>query len=239
MAAMLLLLVGFGDAFGQAGASEPADYAALLAEAVRASHATSWRDWAFTETEVTSEGVYVGRFDPRRSDDERWVLLSVNGREPTEDEIEEYAGDKEGELGWMDSDDDSEDIIELVDPERLQLVEETDEHLLFRFVPDEEDLEEGFVEHLDATLRIAREGPWLEYIDLHSTEAFRPRFGVRVRDFVTRLVFQRLTPEGAVVPRLLEVKISLRALLVISIDEHVLKRYSDYERVAWPDADPD
>lgn len=207
----------------------PGDYAALLAEALRPIREPDRAEWAYTETELTSDGVFVGRFDPRRPRGERWTLISVNGREPAAAEIEAYRDDKKRDDGWFEDDDGG--LLEMVEDRPLELVEETGDYVLLRFVPDEEDLEDGFGEYVDSTLRIAKDGPWLEFINLQATEPFSPRFGVRVRDFLTRLVFQRLPDEGVVVPRTLEVRFSLRAFLVINIDEQVLRRYGDYERV--------
>ena len=45
------------------------------------------------------------------------------------------------------------------------------------------------------------------------------------------MTFAQAGPGGPIVPRSLEVKISLRALLVISVDEHIITTYDEYERV--------
>lgn len=215
----------------QTGRAE--QYGQLLEDAVAALDAREWANWAYTQTDIGSDGVFVGRFDPARQESERWTLLLVNERAPTADEIEEYLDEKAGDNGWAgDGDDEPNTIVSMVEPEGLELIEETDTHYLFRFVPDEDELDEGFAEYLDATLRISKlDGPWLESIDIHSNGPFRPQFGVRVRDFVTRMTFAQAGPGGPIVPRSLEVKISLRALLVISVDEHIITTYDEYERV--------
>lgn len=220
-------------AYGQSVVAPDEQYRRLLLDAVAALEAADWKHWAYTETDIGSDGVFVGRFDPSLPEGQRWSLLSVNNRNPTPDETEEYLDDKSGDNGWGGDDDgESDTIVGMVEPDGLELIEETGDHYLFRFVPDEEDLEEGFAEYLDATLRISKAGgPWLEYIDIHSNGMFSPQFGVRVRDFTMRMTFERAMDSGPVVPRSVEVRISIRAFLVINVDEYIVTSYTDYERV--------
>ncbi|MDH4109104.1 MAG: hypothetical protein OEW35_12350 [Gammaproteobacteria bacterium] len=219
--------------YGQSDAGSAETYRQLLSDAIAALDSAEWSHWAYTETEIDTDGVFVGRFDPSRPRRERWTLQSVNDRTPTRDEIEAYLDEKAGDNGWADEDDgESDAILDMIESEGLELVEETDTYLLFRFVPDEEELEEGFAEYMDATLRISKSGgPWLEYVDIHSNGMFSPQFGVRVRDFAMRMSFGPAVEERPIVPRSLEVKISIRAFLVINVDEHVVISYSDYARV--------
>ena len=52
-------------------------------------------EWAWAETSTEEDIVYVGRYDPRRAQCERWVLESINGAEPTADEIDDRLGSDE------------------------------------------------------------------------------------------------------------------------------------------------
>jgi len=217
----------------QADVASGDKYRQLLLDAVAALDAADWKRWAYTETDIGSDGVYVGRFDPSRPEGQRWSLLRVNNRAPTRDETEAYLDEKAGDNGWGGDDDGQSDtIVDMVEPDGLELLEETDDHYVFRFVPDEDDLEEGFAEFLDATLGIAKGGtPWLEYIDIHSDGMFSPQFGVRVRDFKMRMTFAPAIESGPIVPRSIEVRISIHAFLIINVDEHIVTSYTDYERV--------
>ena len=233
IATMVLAMTPPAMSYGQAVVAQDDEYRRLLLDAIAALEASDWKHWAYTETDVGSDGVHVGRFDPSRPEGQQWSLLSVNNRMPTPDETEEYLDDKAGDSGWGGNDDGEPDtIVGMVEPDGLELIEETGDHYLFRFVPDEEDLDEGFAEYLDATLRISKAGgPWLEYVDIHSNGSFSPQFGVRVRDFTMRMTFARLMTSGPVVPRSVEVKISIRAFMVINVDEYIVTSYTDYERV--------
>ena len=91
------------------------DYSAIFEKAVDAVDFEFDRSWAYTETQVTSEHVWVGRYDPRRSSNERWQLISVDGREPTEEELEEYNQDKAHDLLFIGIEGEQPEIGRLLD----------------------------------------------------------------------------------------------------------------------------
>ena len=78
-----------------ASTAHSGDYAALFEEAAAAIVWDLEDRWAFTETRLSDDTLWVSRFDPRRADDERWTLLSVDGRAPTDSELREFAADKD------------------------------------------------------------------------------------------------------------------------------------------------
>lgn len=209
------------------------DYSSLLEEATDALDNDFEDNWAYTETTVESDGTYVGRYDPTRPDNQRWTLLTVDGRTPTDDEFADFLDEKADEVSRdEDNDDDSgNDVGDMVQPDSLELIEESDDHWLFSFVPSEDEEDEGFLEHVDATLKIARNGPYLEIINLQSSKPFKPQFGVKVSNFVTRLQFGPAATDGPIVPVSVDIRIKARAFLAISVDETVSISYSDYKYV--------
>jgi len=80
--------------FASTGAVASDDYNAIFERAVNAIDFNFDENWAYTETQIDSEHVWAGRFGPRRPSRERWQLLTVDHRVPTEDEVEEYRKDK-------------------------------------------------------------------------------------------------------------------------------------------------
>jgi hypothetical protein len=213
-----------------AGAS---DYSVLLYEAAAALNDDYYRDWAFTETSVEADVTTVARYDPGRPAGDRWEMLSVNGRAPTDEELAAFVDEKaEEESGDHREDDDSDkDVVETVQPESLSLIEETGDYWLFSFVPEEDEDDEGFLEFIDATLKIVKDGPYIESIILRSEKPFRPQFGVKVKDFLTRLEFGPAASGGPIVPMSIDIKINIRAYLVIGIDETSSTTFSDYQYV--------
>jgi hypothetical protein len=116
----------------------------------------------------------------------------------------------------------------IIEPDTLELLEETEDHWRFTFVPDEDG--EDFLAHVDATLKIAKgEHPYLQEIDLRSKKPFKPGFGIKMKEFLTRLTFGPIAEEGPVVPRSVDIKVSGRAFLVINFDQATTRAYTDFE----------
>lgn len=214
------------------------DYSALFEDAVRG---VTWQypdHWAYTETRTGKDSSQVARFDPSRPDGERWALLSVDGREPTEDEINDFLEDKADDEGFTSGDDSNEkksdseedDVRAMVEPGSLELVEESNTHWLLRFVPgtDDED-EEKFLEKMNGTVRIAKAGEQLEYIAISADKPVKPAVGVTIREFMTRFEFRRAVDDGPVVPVAFRFRVKGRAYLAIGFDEMQTIEFSDFE----------
>jgi hypothetical protein len=233
------MLIVFGATPLASGESlDPGNHAALLKEAVEAIESDFERNWAFTETSITAEGTTVGRFDPRLPEDTRWALLSVDDRDPTSDEIDDYLADKEDKNGNRENSDDADDadqkdseVGNMISPDSLRLIEETDNFWLFSFIPNDDEDERKFMEHVDGTLTISKGGRYLQEINMQSREPFKPRFGVKINDFLTRLRFAPAADQGPIVPLSIDFRIDVRAFMVKRVRESAEISFSDYEYV--------
>ena len=207
------------------------NHAAILQDAANAMDDDYMQEWAYTETSIESDTHTVGRYDPRQPEGERWQLLSVDGRTPSVQEIANYAEEKENDNGSSSANDGDNDVSDIAEPDSLRLIEQTDDYWLYSFTPAEDDDEEEFMQHIDATMKIVKDGPYIEYIDLHSNKPFKPQFGVKVKEFVTRLMFGPAAGGGPIVPLSVDVRIKARAFIAIGIDESMSVSFSDYEYV--------
>lgn len=205
------------------GAIAADDYNEIFEQAVNAVDFDFDQRWAYTETRVDDEHVWVGRFDPRKTSREQWQLMTVDDREPTEDEIRKYRKGKAHDR----SDNGDNRVNAMVEPDSIRLIEETDVYWLFGFDPDED--EEGFMDSVDATIRINKAGGYLEYIDIRNRKTFKPAIGVKISKLITRLTFGPAVDDGAVVPISTQVEATGRAFLFISFDEQELYHNSDFE----------
>ena len=216
---------------------EPAQdsYEALFEKALESIHWNFHDDWAFTETESGSDGNYVGRHDPRQPDGERWTLLSIDGREPTAEELRRYADRKRSEQSENEDEEDGE-IDGMVDPGSLELVEETRDYWLLRFVPtdngdngSDDDMGRKVMERMNGTVKVIKDGQYLEYIDIRNTKPIRPKAGVKMKKFVTRISFGPAVEGGPIVMKSMDVAIKLSAFLVVRVDETQSVQLSDFE----------
>lgn len=201
------------------------DYSEIVDRAFEAIDQGLRTNWAYTESRLEEGTLWVGRYDPRREEEGRWQLLSVDGREPTAEEIEEYRDEQDGP-----DESDKNSRTTRVDRNSLTLREEGDDYLLFDFDPAEDDDE--FMENVDAMLKIVTASePYVASMDMSSRKAFKPAAGIKIHEFATHLTFAPQNENGPVLPRSVRVKVRGRAYLVISFDESTSIDYSDYEYV--------
>lgn len=184
--------------------------------------------WAFTRTETSAEGVYIATHDPRR--EQPWTLLTVDGREPTSDEHEEFLSQRasvhEGDNG---EDDGSRSVVS---PGSVELIDETGERWQFNFSP-RADTEEAvkFMQAVEGRLEVAKDGHYVRNIHLRNLKTIKPGKGVKLELFDTRLEFAPSPDGSAVLPAIVRTRVKGRAMLVIGIDEEQTVEFSGYERV--------
>lgn len=201
------------------------DYKALLDEAVANVEWNVEESWAYTETSLSEGELFVGRFDPRLGEDARWTLLSVDGKEPTDDQRRKYAHDKDEHSD--DASDDDNRVTSNLDPDTLELVEETDEHWIFAFEPDQD--EPAFRDSVDAKVRILKDGRYIDLLEMRNFQDIKPGFGTKITKFQMRFSFGPAIENGPIVPLSLDVLVTGRALLFIGFEETEVRKYSDFE----------
>lgn len=185
--------------------------------------------WAYRETSLREDLLYVATYDPRRPVGGQWVLESVDEREPTSDELEWFIEKKAKTAENEREEEASEEPV--FQPGTLELIEETSEHWLYSFVPAEDDDHKEFMQHIDGTVKVIKDGHYVEYFDLSSETAFKPMTGVKIKSFRTRMGFAPVTAEGPVVPTSVDFHIKGRAFLAVKINETEKIRYTGHEYV--------
>ena len=208
-----------------ASAADAQDYAALFEEAAAAIAWDLEDQWAFTESRLSDDTLWVSRFDPRRGEDQRWTLLSVDGRKPTDSELREFAADKEDYETAASS-----QRLDLVGIDTLELIAEDDASVLLGFVPNEDEVE--FIENVDASALIMKDGPYLANIDMRNRADIKPGFGTKIGTFRVRMEFGPAVVNGPIVPQSMRIKVGGRMLLFIGFEETEVIEFSDFEAVA-------
>ena len=199
-------------------------YGELVERAFAAIPVDMHEQWAFTETTRNSEGVFVATFDPRR--DDAWRLLSVDDREPTQKELDEFLAGKAKERGSDDADHES-----MVADGSLDLLEETGDYWLFSFSPAVDgEAEAAFMEAVNGRLRIVKEGPYVAELTLENKRPIKPGKGVRIKTFYTHLEFAPVEKGGPALPQMITAEVKGRAMLVVGFDEQESVKFSNYRR---------
>jgi len=208
----------------------------LVEQALQNMESERSLEWAFTETTLTEDKTIVKRFDPQRPSGERWKLLTVNGREPTADEMKriERRNRRDEEQQSERADDDSEEsaVSAMIEPGSLSLIEENDSHAIYKFTPGaESEREKKMLAHVDGHLEVDKAGPTVSSIKLESREPFSPAFGVKINEFMTHMTFAPLEEGGPALLQTVATRVEGRAFMVKKLDEDVKVAYSDWVRV--------
>ncbi len=189
-------------------------------------------EWAFTRTREDNDGTRVERFDPHA--DPKWQLVSVDGREPSQDELRDYAEEVEQRLAREEGRPGDNDFDGLAAADGWQHLEEDDERVTWRFRPAAGATDrEGMAEHLSGEMTILKSVPHVESFRLYSEKPFRARLIAKIERFDTRIEMTRLG-RRAYMPS--QVTTELRgsaAFGLKSIERDILLNYSDF-RYAGP-----
>ena len=211
-------------------------YEALFQSAIKAITWDFHEDWAFTLTSSDKDNHRVGRFDPRKPENARWTLLTIDGRAPTDEESAKYAEEsRDHPFGNHDDEDDDGDdnAIDMVQPGTLQLIEETDDYWLLSFVPSNHDQEDDVggkaLKSMQGTVKIIKDGEYLASIDIHNEKPIRPKVGVKMKKFLMHMSFEPIADDGPVVMRSMDFAIKLSAFLLLRVSEAESVAFSDFE----------
>jgi hypothetical protein len=214
-------------------AAAHAEAPSLVEQALQTMDAVTIDDWFFTLTTVSDGTTRVLQHDPTRPEGQRWSLLSVDGREPTDEEREKVARERAHSEESDAEEEDGGEVRAMVDKESLALIEEAATYAVYRFRPIAENEDDAkLFEHVDATLRVSKAAPYVESLEMRSREPFSPGFGVKVKEFAMAMTFAPVGPDEVVLPETVRIRMAGRAFLVKKIDETVVVTYGDYRRAA-------
>ena len=87
-------------------------------------------EWTFKAETTKAEEIWLGWFDPTQ--DPVWQLSSVDGKSPTQDQVDTYLEEmREG----TDSEEDEDTFLEFISPESLKLTEQKGHLFTYQFKP--------------------------------------------------------------------------------------------------------
>jgi hypothetical protein len=189
-------------------------------------------EWAFTRTREDNDGTRVERFDPTA--EPKWQLLSVDGREPTDAELQDYAEEVEKRLAREEGRPGDNDFDGLAADEGWELVEEDDERETWRFRPAPGATDrESMAEHLRGEMTILKSVPYVESFRLYNKAPFRAKVIAKIERFSTRIEMIRLDRRAYMPVRVSTEVRGSAALGLKSIERDILLTYSEF-RYAGP-----
>jgi hypothetical protein len=193
----------------------PASLAADVELAQRALERMSeieLNQWSYQRTLVSEDGTRIDHHDPRRAEPEHWQIVSIDGRSPTAEEIEEYnEGLDPGSLELQSSDDIGANYTF-----RLRSPNGRKEKQWNRIAG------QFHVFHNDGN-------PFVDHVRLWNTETVYPRFGLQISEFVLFMDFAEHAE--AVLPLRLEFHIGGHAWLIVRVKKSYQFHFHNFEAV--------
>lgn len=184
-------------------------------------------EWAFTRTREDNEGTRVERFDPEA--DPQWQLVSVDGREPTESELSDYAEEVEKRLARDEGRPGDNDFDGLTAADGWELMDEDAERMTWRFRPAPGATDrEGMAKHLRGEMTILKSVPYVESFRLFNEDPFRAKVIAKIERFNTRIEMIRLDTRAYMPVRVSTSVRGSAALGLKSIERDILLTYSDF-----------
>jgi hypothetical protein len=184
--------------------------------------------WAYTLGTVrNNRDRTLARYDPARAAAERWTLLELNGRPPSDKERTQFrqaataGGSAAPQANFTRAD---------IDPASLQLVREDAERGEFVAAFREQSAgADKMLGHLRLRLSINRLQPHVEQYTLELKEPYSPVLGVKMR---LLLVTMRFSPPAADRPSLPVSHTSrfLGRIFFIGMEENIEITFTDYAR---------
>ncbi len=169
---------------------------ALLAEAVRKSSVDAER-WAYTQTVVSRdrqgrvEEEIVVRYDPSQPYDVQWTPIKIDGKDPTDRQIEKKRKEHAKRLKERRA------LGELLDLEKAVVIEETATTITYEVPLQKNDNQRLPPDKFRVTARVGKEQQAFENVAVRLREAMRMALIVKLKSGEADLDFTTIDPKYA------------------------------------------
>jgi len=195
---------------------------------------TDLEQWHYLRTRISEERTVVDRHDPTLPGPEHWQLVSIDGREPTEEELEEFNEDR------ADHSEDREKataqmVLGAILPGSVRPMTAdtgTERYALDLQSPDGR--RKGTYERLtgDLEVRNSDSGPWISSVRVWNRETLRPVPGIRIDEARIRFDFELV--EDTVLPIAVTAFWAGELLMVKDLGGQVEVSLKDFRRAELP-----
>ncbi|MFK8031741.1 MAG: hypothetical protein AB8G18_16000 [Gammaproteobacteria bacterium] len=200
-----------------------------LAQALQNTKDTS-DSWAYTRETHDEIGHYTERFDPRLPPGEQWQLVAFDNKEPLEEHYEMHRENYD-ELSGRDSPS-APDFNDMIDPETVELVDETEETIAYTFRPTAEgEDDQKIVPHLTGTIVINKRNDKVAQIDIVNIRKIKPLPIVSIKRLEVKISLEEIQPGGPVFVTSTESLAQGRVMGLKKFSEEERVTFRDFERV--------
>jgi len=228
-----VLLICFGAAFKlSAVENSPAELAAIkdkINRAIIKVEQTEKSLWSYNvsryedeEGEISSS---IEQYSPNTK--EPWLLKKINGKQPTQKQIEKFAKKKQKQSNTKEQENNIQlPIRKLIDPEQLSLVSNDENHIVMAFNVDIKKLGKDSVGKLQGELFYQKDKQFIEKINIWNSADFSPMFSANITELSITFTFIQIN--GAILTKENEMKMKGSFAYFTEINETSLDSFSNY-----------
>lgn len=221
-------------AFIEAAREAVSETPAPFREALLHSTATDLEQWHYLRTRHGEDRVIVDRHDPTMPGEAHWQLVSIDGREPTEAESEEYDDDR-ADHSDIDERANNEDWVKVIVPESVRLLSTEGEAQRYGYdLQSPDGRREKLFAGIEGDLLVVDDAnpAWIREVRLRNREVLRPALGVRIDAF--DMVFRFRRQEAWVVPTEVQARWTGEFLMLKDISDEVRFTLADFRHRDTP-----
>ncbi|MCF7886543.1 MAG: hypothetical protein K9M80_08610 [Candidatus Marinimicrobia bacterium] len=181
--------------------------------------------YAYHKKTIGPEDTILESYNPELPIDNRWNLISVNGKEPEQERIEQYQKRKE-QIAEVNGN--SRQLrFTNEDMKDFQLINDSNGILtyIFQFAPDEND---KVAEHLQGEIKIDKKIDVIKRIKMYNKAPFSPAFSVKIDTFSMVIEYQQMKATGACKISQVQTKVKGKAFVFKKIETDVEEEYFNY-----------
>jgi hypothetical protein len=220
-----------------AGISQAAELdTTAVRDAIKTMEATVSDGWAYNRSIEHKDKVYVDAYDPTAAEGERWALQTVDGADPTDDELAEYAKRQAKRLKKSKGKDDNTwhplniRLTEGIDVASLKPVKTDGNQTIYAFQPEAKGFDKKKVlSKVEGHLWYAPESGLISKVEVRSTASIKPKTGVKISHYSHRATFEALG-DGQYALTSFDVKVKGRLFILKKLDEKATFSFSDFEQ---------
>ena len=199
-----------------------------LQNAANAFHSENQKDWSFTLEEVKKEKLSEIIYHPIIEGVGKVELKSLDGRNPTEDEIEKFK--KHHRNRKSKSVDKKDNTFEIVSWDTVEMISEDEETASFGFTPFMDfGGEPKLIPELKGILVYDRKGEFISSLSMNAPKPFKPDGKVKFKKMNVDMTFQKME-DGSILIRSIRNQVKGRAMLLIGFDQNESLRYFNYRK---------
>ena len=194
--------------------------------------------WQFTEASDDGEFKRLARYNPQAPEGQQWLLITVDGRAASDDEVAEFRRQKREQKERENERNGGAETnpLDSIDLESLRLLEDNASAWRIGFTPIGAGEGRKMMAQMQGIVSISKSGLCVEYLEIASPGPVKPQIGVKVNHFLSRFEFAPVgEPEqqnaqcGRLLPVAMQFEINMRAFGVMAVDRTMSARYSDYQ----------